>query len=336
MKAAAWTRDRNLAVEDRPEPLPESGETVVRVMACGICGSDLHFFRGEIPPRPGLVPGHEIAGVVEGGDGLPAATPVAVEPLIGCGECAYCRSGQPQLCGRSRGLGMWVNGGMQQLLAVPADYVYRLPEGVSPDAAAMTEPLAVCVRGVHLAATPHGARVLVLGAGTIGLLTAMLLREVASEVAITARYPHQREAALKLGASAVFEPGSPDLAAWSQVRRPEVVIETVGGHAGTLSEAIHSVAPGGTVVTLGVFTGDQAIPAYRLVSKEVRLLGSLMYARAGARSEFGMAVDLLPRYRQEIALLQTARFPLAQANEAFEAAADKHRGALKVTVLPNA
>ena len=335
MKAAAWTADRSLAVEDHPEPSPAAGETIVRVLACGICGSDLHFFRGEIPPRPGLVPGHEIAGVVEGGDGLPVGTPVAVEPLMGCGTCVSCRAGQPQLCGRSRGLGMWVPGGMQQLLAVPADYVYGLPERISRETAAMTEPLAVCVRGVHLAATPHGARVLVLGAGTIGLLTAMLLREVALEVAITARYDHQRAAALRLGASAVFEPGSAELKAWNQARPPEVVIETVGGHAGTLSEAIHAVAPGGTVVTLGVFVGDQPIPAYRLVAKEVRLVGSLMYARAGARSEFGMAVDLLPRYRDEIALLQTASFPLARVNEAFETAADKKRATIKVTVLPN-
>ncbi len=335
MRAAAWTADRSLAVGDRPEPSPAAGETVIRVLACGICGSDLHFFRGEIPPRQGLVPGHEIAGVVEAGDGLPPGTPVAVEPLIGCGVCVSCLAGQPQLCGHSRGLGMWAPGGMQQLLSVPRDYVYRLPDGISPQTAAITEPLAVCVRGVHLAGTPHGARVLVLGAGTIGLITAMLLREVASEVAITARYDHQREAALKLGASAVFEPGSAALGEWNRDRPPEVVIETVGGHAGTLSEAIHAVAPGGTVVMLGVFVGDQAIPAYRLVAKEARLMGSLMYSRAGARSEFGMAVDLLPRYRKEIALLQTASYPLARVNEAFETAGDKRRAAIKVTVLPN-
>lgn len=335
MRVAAWTAERSLAVEERPEPGPSGGEVLVRVEACGICGSDLHFVRGELTAAPGQVPGHEIAGVVVGGDALAAGTAVAIDPTLWCGVCGRCRAGQPQTCEGLKLMGMGAPGGMQELLAVRAENVYALPGGVSPGLGALAEPLAVCVRGVHLAQPPLGARVLVLGAGAIGLLSTMLLADVTAEVAITARYPQQREAALKLGASAVFEPGSPDLVAWARERRPDAVIETVGGAAETLSDAVSTVRAGGTVVTVGVFTGRPAIPAFRLMNGEVRLVGSAMYGRAGERSEFGIAVGLLPRYATELAMLQTAMFPLAKVNEAFETAVDKRRGTIKVTVLPN-
>jgi threonine dehydrogenase-like Zn-dependent dehydrogenase len=335
MLVAAWTANRTLAIETRPDPAPGAGETLVRVDACGICGSDLHFFRGEFNPAPGMVPGHEIAGTVIGGGTLAPGTPVTVDPTIGCGACAACRSGQTPTCGRLGTIGISLHGGLQQQIAVPDANVYALPDGISPVLASLAEPLAVCVRGVNTANLPLGGGVLVLGAGTIGLLTLLLLRDTAKEVAITARYPHQRELALKWGASAVFEPGSADLRAWAKAHRPDAVIETVGGNANTLSEAVYSVRPGGVVVALGVFTGEATIPAFKLVNQEIRLVGSLMYGHTSGGSEFGAAVALLPRYRSELSQLQTAQFPLERANEAFETALDKTKGTLKATILPN-
>jgi threonine dehydrogenase-like Zn-dependent dehydrogenase len=163
----------------------------------------------------------------------------------------------------------------------------------------------------------------------------LLARDVCSEVAVTARYPHQREAALAFGASHVFEPGSMELRRWTKSRRPDAVFETVGGHAETLREALLSVRAGGTVVALGVFTGDPAIPALRLVNDDIRLLGSIMYGHSGRTTEFAQAVELLPKYRDDLPRLQSASYPLASANAAFEHALDKSRNALKVSVLPN-
>jgi threonine dehydrogenase-like Zn-dependent dehydrogenase len=180
-----------------------------------------------------------------------------------------------------------------------------------------------------------GSRVLILGAGTIGLMCAMLLRDRVGEVAITARYPHQREAALKLGASAVFEPESADLKAWSRSRRPDVVIETVGGSATTMTEAFKTIRGGGTIIALGVFTGYTQINGFRLVNEEVNIIGSVMYGRAGSSSEYGVAVRELAKYRADLPVFLSARFGLAQTAAAFERAADKSQGALKVTILPN-
>ncbi len=144
----------------------------------------------------------------------------------------------------------------------------------------------------------------------------------------------QRALALRFGATAVFEPGAKDLRAWAKAHQPDLVVETVGGAADTLMEAIYNVRAGGTVLALGVFTGRPAIPGFRLVNDEVRLIGSVMYGRSEAGSDFGAAVSLLPAYTEEVALMQTLTFPLGRANEAFEAALDKSRGAVKVSILP--
>ncbi|MBI5947357.1 MAG: alcohol dehydrogenase catalytic domain-containing protein [Chloroflexi bacterium] len=335
MLAAVWNADRTLAVTDLPEPEPGPGETLIRVEACGICGTDLHFFRGELPPRPGLAPGHEFAGTVVSGGQFAPGTPVAVEPIQVCGACSQCRSGNPQRCAALKFIGLGLPGGLQQMVAVPSGSVYALPDGVDPLHGSLAEPLAVAVRGVHLAELPLGARVLVLGGGTIGLMATLLLRDVAAEVAVTARYAQQASLALSLGASAVFEPGSSDLHDWARERRPDAVIETVGGAADTLNEAIMAVRPGGTVVALGVFTGPTAIPAFKLVNQEVRLVGSIIYGRQGDESEFGIAVRRLARYRADLPLLQSHTFALGDVNDAFSTAANKSSGAVKVTIRPN-
>jgi L-iditol 2-dehydrogenase len=334
MQAAAWTSDARLVIESRPEPEPGPGETLVRVVSTGICGSDLHFFRREFEPPAGIVPGHEIAGVVEGGDGLAVGTAVAVNPLLGCRACGDCLNGMPHLCARKVLSGIGGDGGMRELLAIRCENVHALPASVGPELGSLAEPLAVALRGIHLSELAQGSRALVIGAGTIGLMLVMLLRDQCVEVAITARYPHQREAALALGAAYVFEPGGSDVRQWSKSRRPDVVFETVGGHAETLKDAVMSVRGGGTVVALGVFTGPATIPAFRLVNEEVRLVGSVMYGHSGRETEFAQAVELMAKYQADLPRFQTASYALAEANEAFEHAADKSRHSLKVSVRP--
>lgn len=333
MKAVTWQSPHTVAVEDRPEPEPAAGEVLVRVASTGICGTDLHLYKGEFQARAGVTPGHEIAGVVVSGEGFAAGTPVAVDPMLSCLGCVDCRNAQSSICQRSTLMGISAHGGMQELLSAPAANVYALPHGLDPLLGSLAEPLAVAVRGIQRAEIPMGARVMILGAGTIGLATALLLRDRVGEVGITARYPHQRELALKLGASAAFEPGSDDAKAWSRARRPDVVIETVGGTADTLVEAFRAVRPGGTILGLGVFTGMTTINGFKFVNEEVRLIGSVMYGRAGSKSEYGVAVDSLARYRAELPLFQTDRFGLDRAGEAFERALDKTAGMVKVSVV---
>ena len=337
MKAVAWSEPHTVIVEERPEPETGKGEVLVRIAACGICGTDLHLYSGAFTAVKGLSPGHEMTGIIEAGEGFTPGTAVAIDPMLSCLQCADCRNAQSSICQKSKLLGISAHGGMQQLMAVPAANCIALPDGFDPVLGSLAEPLAVAVRGVHRGAAymPMGSRVLILGAGTIGLMCAMLLRDRVGEVAITARYPHQREAALKVGASAVFEPESADLKAWGRARRPDVVVETVGGSAATLTEAFKVVRAGGTILALGVFTGYTQINGFRLVNEEVNIIGSVMYGRAGSRGDYAVAVSELARYKSDLGVFQTAKFALADASAAFERAADKTQGTLKVTVLPN-
>lgn len=332
MRAAAWDTTGRLALAEKPAPDAASGEVLVRPRVVGICGSDLHFYRGEFVPVTGQVPGHEIAGTVVSGGTIEPGTAVAVEPTLPCGRCAACRRGQTPACQRLKLMGISAPGGMQELLVAPAPNVHPLPYGVSCEIGALAEPLAVCVRALNRAEIPVGARVLVLGSGTIGLLATLLAAELASEVAVTARYPHQASLARFMGATQVFEPGSPELLEWSRRHHVDAVIETVGGAAATLMEAVNAVRPGGTVLALGVFTQDVMLPARKLVNQEVRLVGSVVYGHAGHQSEFAAAVGLLGRYAERMGRLKSASYPLERANEAFEHALDKSRLAVKVSV----
>lgn len=332
MRAAVWDAERRLTIADTPAPVPADGEVLVKVTANGICGSDLHQLRGDTPVRPGLAPGHEIAGTVVSGPDFAPGTPVAVEPLLSCGVCGPCHGGRASICETRVLLGMARSGGLQELLSVPSRNVYELTPGTPPSVASLSEPLAVSVRAINLARIPAGGHVMILGAGTIGLLTLLVARAVAAQVSITARHAHQASVARKLGATTVLASDGQASHEFAAANPVDVVVETVGGNGETLTEALNVVRPGGRVVALGIFSQEPPIPATRLVVDEVTLVGSLMYGSTGGRREFGAAVALLGKYASELGQLQTHRFPLGAAQRAYETAADKSSGALKVTI----
>lgn len=322
-------------------PAVEPNGVIVRVRSCGICGSDLHWYVGEFPP-PSVCPGHEIAGEVvgvgPGVEGVRAGDAVAIEPLVVCRECAYCRTGDYQLCRHFNVLGMSRAGGLAEYVSVPAYAAYRLPSGMDHEIASLTEPTAVCVHGVRLAGVRLGDRVLVLGAGSIGLLSILAARAAgAGEVAVTARHPHQADMARRLGAARIFgtdTAGDRERAEWSADNPVDVVIETVGGSASTINDAIEAVRPAGTVAVLGIFTNPPPCAAVPLVVKEVRMVGSLTYGRSGPRTDFDVALQLLAAEESRVRALITHRFELDEAPAAFATAADKHQGAIKVTIRP--
>jgi threonine dehydrogenase-like Zn-dependent dehydrogenase len=337
MKAAVWNASGTLDVMERPVPEPRPGWVRLAVRSAGICGTDLHFYRGSFPSPAGLLPGHEVGGVVDlPGEGvaIDAGTPVAVEPLFGCGRCAHCLSGHYNRCTQRTLLGVSGRGGLAEYMTAPVASLYPLPEGLPPESASLVEPLAVCVRGARLGGASLGDRVLILGAGTIGLLSLVTARAAgAAELHIIARHDRQREAATALGADGVY--GSADEAAQALGDRAiDVVIETVGGKASTIAEAVRLVRPGGTVVMLGVFEGTTRLPGLDFSVKEVRLVGSNCYARAGATSDFAVAVGLLRDHLADVQPLVTHRFGLDQVNEAFATAADKTTGSIKVILTP--
>lgn len=340
MRAAFCLEPGKTELREMPDPKPSSGELVVRVHNCGICGSDLHFFSGQFPPPP-VCPGHEIAGdVAEVGPGVGnvrVGDLVVVEPLVTCRQCNFCLSGNYQLCPELRVLGNMVHGGFADYVRVPASAVFPLPAKLDMAVAALAEPLAVAVHGLRLAPVLAGDRVAVLGAGTIGLMSvAAAQASGASEVWVTARYAHQAEAARRLGATRVFTGSTAytELADAASQRPPDVVVETVGGQADTLEQALPLVRRGGTVVVLGLFTSMPALNGILLVIKEIRILGSMTYGRTIAGADFERALEILSQRAQDFASIVTHRYPLEQIQAAFSTAADKHSGAIKVTVSP--
>jgi threonine dehydrogenase-like Zn-dependent dehydrogenase len=337
MRAAVWNDKGTLDLVERPIPEPRPGWVRVRVSSAGICGTDLHFYRGSFPSPAGLLPGHEVGAIVDlPGDGAEVAvgTPVAVEPLAGCGRCAQCLTGNYNRCPQRTLLGVNGRGGLAEYMTAPAGSLHVLPDEIPPAAGNLVEPLAVCLRGTRLARVALGARVLILGAGTIGLLSIITARAAgAAEVHVTARHESQREKARALGADGVHE--SADHAGRElSARAIDSVIETVGGRARTLTDAVRLVRPGGVVCMLGVFEGDTPLPALDFSLKEVSLAGSNCYARFGASSDFAAAVSLLRTHLAEVRSLVTHRFALERVNEAFAAAADKSTGSIKVTLTP--
>lgn len=341
MKAAFFAGPNRVEVREVAEPRPAAGDILVEVRGCGICGSDLHFFHGETP-APRQCPGHEIAGEVaavgEGVDPQMRGRRVAIEPLVVCGRCRHCRTGNRQLCGKLVLIGFTRPGGFAERVCVPSYSAFALPDDLDDATAALTEPTAVAVHAARLARIGLGDRVLVLGAGSIGLLAVLAARAAgAAEVAATARYPHQAEMAELLGAGRVFaahDEGAADFMDYVRERPPDVVIETVGGQADTLATAVRQVRAGGTVVVLGVFSSAPRLPATALLVKEVRLIGSMTYDRVAPRADFEVALDLLVANLPAVRRLITHRVALASIQEAFRVASDKGSGAVKVMVTP--
>ncbi len=338
MRCGYCEAPHQIVLREQPKPEPGPGEVVLRVRNCGVCGSDLHFYTGHFPPPP-VCPGHEISGEVAAvGKGVAAwkeGDAVVVEPLLVCRECGFCRTGNYQLCPQLRLLGTMADGGFADFLCVPAYTLYAVPRGLDFAVAALAEPLAVTIHGLRLARLRAGDRVLVLGAGTIGLLSvAAAAAGGAGEVWVTARYPHQAEMAKRLGASRVFlgRDGELELDAAAQELPPDIVVETVGGTADTLSLAVQSVRRGGVVVVLGVFSQQPALNPILLIVKEVRIIGSMTYGRTMARADFEIALGLLARQPEQFRSLITHRFELAELARAFATAADKRSGAIKVSV----
>ena len=335
MKAAVWSSAGTLEVVDRRLPELEAGWVRLEVASCGVCGSDLHDYRrrGGVAGR---TPGHEVAGYVSsaGAPALPAGTLAALEPIDSCGGCACCRSGHYNRCAGAALFGIDRSGGFAEYVDVPAERLHPLPAELEVGVAALAEPLAVAVRAVRLARMDLGARVAVLGAGTIGLLSAAAARSAgAGSVHVTARHPQQAELARALGADETFVDIDAMHAAAGD-RAYDVVLETVGGHADTIREAVRVADAGGTIVMIGVFDGETPLPALDFLSKELTLIGSNCYALDAQRSDFALATAMLCSMRARFAALLTHRFGLDEIQRGFDTAMDKSTGAIKVEIQP--
>jgi threonine dehydrogenase-like Zn-dependent dehydrogenase len=342
MLAALQTGIRSIEVREIPDPIPNADQGVIRVRQTGICGSDLHPYHRRAEPQTAPA-GHEVCGEVislpNGYSGpVRVGDLVAVNGLLGtaCGDCDFCRRGQTYHCPVRRAAPTF-SGGFAELLARKPAGFFPLPAGVTLDQGALVEPLAVAVHGVRWSRMQPGATVVVIGAGTIGLTTLIAARALgAGAVHIIARHPQQAALASELGAATVL-PDDPS-ANPAQVRDltgglgADLVVETVGGHADTLNLAWELVRQQGTVAVLGIFPRPLPINLLAPVMREAWVTFPNCYGVIDGRHDYDVSIELIAGGRTGIERLVTSRFPLAEAAAAFETAADKSSGSIKVHV----
>jgi len=331
MPAAFFAGVRKLELRTVPIPEPGPGEVRVDVRASGLCGSDLHQFEGRWE-QPPFVPGHEVAGEITavgaGVCGWQVGDRVCVEPFLYCGRCCYCLTGRYFHCEAMGFLTLTAHGGFGEAMVCPQYTLYRLPGNVGYETGALAEPLAVGVHAVRLAHVSGADEVLVLGAGTIGLMSALAARAFgARTVAITARHRHQARMARELGLEVVLPTEAEALAAAvAEVfpRGPSVVLETVGSAHGTFQQAVQLAGKLGRVALVGGNTGPVDSFDFAPVSaKELTVYGSGAYAQIGTRRDFAVALDLLESDPELYVKIITHRFDLVDIQRAFEIAGDK-------------
>lgn len=342
MRAAIQTGIRAVEVREVAEPVAPAGYAVIRPRVAGICGSDLHPYHDRAEPQA-LPDGHEIAGEVTA---LPAdySGPARVGDLVAvdticlgaaCGTCAQCHAGQPFHC-PSRRDGPRLGGGFAELLARKPAGLFPLPAAVSAEQGALVEPLAVGVHAVRWARMEPGARVVIIGAGTIGLMTLLAARALgAGAVHILARHEHQAALAAALGATTVVRAGGQEAIAavrdLTEGAGADLVVETVGGHDGeTVNLAWELARRQGTVAVLGIFPERVPTDLLRPVMREIWATFPICYGVIDGRHDFEVAIELIGSGRAPVEGLVTHRFPLAAAPAAFRTAADKTTGSVKV------
>ena len=290
MKALVYLGKESMDYREMPDPHAGAGEVIVKVAACGICGSDMHGFHGHDPRRvPPLIMGHEAAGVAE--SGVLAGKRVAINPLVTCGQCSECLDGAPQLCESQSVLGLPPRGGaFADRVAVPERNLVEIPEGTDFRTAALTEPFAVAYHAVRLGARNlrrplSAARVAVIGGCTIGIATALILTaQGAGEVILGEPNPQRRQAARGAGHFDVYDPGT--------AREPgpasmDLVFDAVGAKA-TREAAFRMTRRGGAIVHLGLLPGSEGVDVRRLTLGEIAFLGSYCYSMPDFREALGL------------------------------------------------
>jgi 2-desacetyl-2-hydroxyethyl bacteriochlorophyllide A dehydrogenase len=326
----------DIALEETARPEAGPGQVLVRSTVVGICGSDIHAAHGRHPfiSLP-MHPGHEVVGVVAGaGEGVDPAlvgTRVVVEPNLACGRCTQCRQGRYNICATLDVFGCQTPGGMSDWFAIAADRVVPLPDDLDDRWAALIEPAATPVHAVRRAGDLHGRRVLVIGAGPIGLFVLLAARAAGAERVVACDLLDSKRAlAGRLGADATVDPSAEgaDAAAAEALGGPADVVFDCVSRESTVRLAVRTVDKGGVIVIVGVPAGPVAIDLDLVQDRELTVMGSLMYVR----EDVERAIELLRGRPFEIDDVVTAQYDITEAAEAFRASDDPHHVKVLVSV----
>ena len=344
MYAAVLEGKGQITYRELPTPQPRAGQEMQRVRAASICGSDLHRFTRGHKVTP-LVLGHEAAGeIVTVGPGVSpglVGRAAAIIPLVPCFDCAQCQAGRYSACKRYSFIGSRQNGGYAEYVELPERNALLLPPGLSLEAAALVEPASVARHILDLGQFQPGQSVVVLGAGSIGLMGVQWLRLLGAGLILSSDISAaNRQAALELGADDAIDPLAQDLVQAVQARTgagADLVFETAGVPQ-TLQQTVRVVRPGGFVVLAGNQPLDQSLPLSwieELERGEVHLRGCFMsYSAPFPGHECTDSIALAQASRLNLAAMISHRFPLAQAPDVFARMAAHDFAYRKILLIP--
>jgi len=339
MRAVVIDAPGSIRVDSVPDPTPRPDEVLVRVSACGICGTDLHIIDGDSPlARYPLIPGHEFAGEVvalgsdiaqrNGGANITVGSRVAIEPNLYCGYCEFCRTGHENLCLNYAAIGVTTGGAIAQYVAVPVAKAYLLPDTISLREAALIEPVSCAVHGMHSLNPMSGDTFLIVGAGTMGLLLLQLaVRGGASRVVMVDVNAQRLARAERLGATHTYN----DI---KQALKDEplgfsCVVDATGVPA-VMESAFMAVKRGGKFMVFGVAPHEARISLspFRIYNDEITVIGSM-----AVLFSFQAALDLMSAGVIDTEAMLTTALPL----EDFPKALDMVRRGegVKTQLLPN-
>lgn len=332
---------RDLRLEHAVVPTPGHGEVLLRIASVGICGSDVHYYvEGAIGDQVVTAPiqmGHEfsarVAALGPGVESLQVGSLVAVEPAIPCGVCEFCLHGHPNLCPKVRFCGTPpIDGVFAEYAVMPAENCFMLPEDITPDEAALLEPLGIAIHTVDLAHLKVGQTVAVLGAGPIGLLTAAVARAAgAGAIYMTEPNAERRSFALAHYADEVFDPDNENVVkailAATKGRSVDVSFEAAGV-AETPDQAARMTRPGGKVVVVGIPVEDQMV----MTASEVRRKGLTIKLVRRMKHTYPRAIRMVTTGMVNLRILATHRFSLDHIVEAFELVAAREDGVLRAII----
>ncbi|VXB72203.1 zinc-binding dehydrogenase [Citricoccus sp. K5] len=344
--AAVTTSRRTIEYRSIAAPVPAPGMAVIRMASVTLCGTDAHIWDDDYATELPIIQGHEAAGTIaaldpsdtgsgSGTGGWAVGDRVAISPMFYCGQCHACSIGRVNACRHMSVYGCYEDGSLVTEQAVPLEKLYRVPDGLELSLAPMSEPASIAMQAVNRGRAQAGERVLVSGAGPIGLLATVYLKDLGCDVTVSDMNPSRLALATALGADRTFTvtPGDFPTAAQrtelDQLTRgdgPSLVIDATGAPA-SVATGVDLVATAGRVVCVGISDAELRLTLRTLPVKEIDLLGS-----RNSQNLIGQALDLLDRHQDSIGRLLTHRFAFEDLDAAFETLVDPTAGVGKIAI----
>ena len=335
MKALQISKPDELNLVDLDETHAGKDQVLIRVMRGGICGSDMLIYHGKNPfasyPR---IPGHEFVGeVVETGDGsrkFKLGDHVVVNPVISCGKCYPCRNGQMNVCTSLQVIGVHCDGGFAQYIAVDESNLFRIPDSMSWDDAVFIEPFSIASNVTSRIGLNGNDRLLIIGAGPIGLTILQVAKMLGSKVAVCDIVDSRLGHALAMGADMVINSGKEDIEAkaadFSDNEGPSAIVDAAG-IPGLMASLTRMASPGGRIGILGFSTVISEITQYEITRKELTIVGSRL-----SNNKFPQVIDWMASKKLDPAALLSRKFPISEARQAFDIIDGNKETILKVVL----